>query len=177
LERLSRAPIALSRPRTTDEPLSPEIVIKLTRRFAGNNTLVPEYDAQSFSWLMQRVAETQKSARVVSASVIYDGEPIGWFIYAIRPTGEVDVIQLAALRAREALTFDHLIYHTTAEGGVVLRGRLDPRFAPLVSEHGLPLTLGQPWTVVRSGRPDVAAQLLNGNAFFSRLDAEWWIGT
>jgi ribosomal protein S18 acetylase RimI-like enzyme len=176
LERLSNAPTAMSPPRTTDGAFSPEIVISLTRRLAGKNTLVPEYDAESFSWLMQRVAETQKSARVISGSVIYDGEPIGWFIYAIRSSGEVDVVQLAALPAREGLAFDHLLHHAFAEGGAVLRGRLDPQFAPLVSHRGLPLTLGQPWTVVRSGRPDVTAQFLNGNAFFSRLDAEWWIG-
>jgi len=126
---------------------------------------------------MQRLGETLKSARVVTAQVIHEGEPIGWFIYGIRPAGEVDVVQLAALPGREGLTFDHLIYHALAGGGAVLRGRLDRRFAPLISERGLPLTLGQPWTVVRSGRPDVAAQFLNGNAFFSRLDAEWWIGT
>ncbi len=177
LERLSSAPITRKGLATRDEPLAPETVIGLTRRLGGKNTLVPEYETHTFAWLMQRLGETLKSARVVTAQVIHEGEPIGWFIYGIRPAGEVDVVQLAALPGREGLTFDHLIYHALAGGGAVLRGRLDRRFAPLISERGLPLTLGQPWTVVRSGRPDVAAQFLNGNAFFSRLDAEWWIGT
>jgi hypothetical protein len=152
-------------------------VIALTRSLAGKNTLVPEYDTHSFGWLLKRLTETQKSARVVTAQVIHDGEAIGWFIYAIGPAGQVDVVQLAALPGRERLTLDHLVYHALAEGGSVLRGRFDRRFAPLISERALPLTVGQPWAVVRSGRPEVAAQFLSGNAFFSRLDAEWWIGT
>jgi hypothetical protein len=89
----------------------------------------------------------------------------------------VDVVQLAALSRREALVFDHLVYHAASKGGTVLRGRLDRRVAPLISARGLPLTLGQPWTLMRADRPDVAAQFLSGNALLGRLDAEWWIGT
>ena len=177
LDRLARGSITQNRVATRDELLTPETVMSLMRKFAGKNTLVPEYDAHSFGWLMQRLAETRKFERVVSAQVIHDGEAIGFFVYAIRQDGEADVVQLAALPGREGLTFDHLIRHGAGNGGTVLRGRLDRRFAALISERGLPLTLGQPWTLVRSGRPDVAAQFLTGNAFFSRLEAEWWIGT
>jgi hypothetical protein len=113
----------------------------------------------------------------VTAQVIHDSEAIGFFCYVMRQSSEVDVVQLAALPGREALTFDHLIRHAIGNGGTVLRGRLDRRFAALISERGLPLTLGEPWTLARSGRPEVTAQLLNGNAILSRLDAEWWIDT
>ncbi len=177
LDRLSKGSRTQNRISTRDELLTPETVMSLMRRLAGKNTLVPEYEAHSFGWLMQRLAETRKFERVVTAQVIHEGEAIGFFVYVIRQDREIDVVQLAALPRREGLTFDHLIHHAAAEGGAVLRGRFDRRLAPLISERGLPLTLGQPWTLVRSGRPDVAAQFLTGNAFFSRLDAEWWIGT
>lgn len=177
LDRFFSGSITQDRVATRDEPLTPETIMSLMRRLAGKNRLVPEYDAHSFGWLMQRLAETRKFERVVSAQVIHDGEAIGFFVYTIRQDGEADVVQLAALPGREGLTFDHLIRHAGGNGGTVLRGRLDRRFAALISERGLPLTLGQPWTLVRSGRPDVAAQFLTGNAFFSRLEAEWWIGT
>ena len=177
LDRLSKGSRTLNPITTRDELLTPETVISVMRRLAGKNTLVPEYDAHSFGWLMQRLAETRKSERVVSAQVLHDGELIGFFVYVIRQDGEAEVVQLAALPRREDLTFGHLIHHAVGEGGTVLRGRFDRRLAPLISERELPLTLGQPWTVVRSGRPELAAQFLNGNAFLSRLDAEWWIGT
>jgi hypothetical protein len=175
LDRLLSGSITQNGVATSDDLLTSETVMTLMRRLAGKNTLVPEYDAQSFGWLMQCLAETRKFARVESAQVIHDGETIGCFVYAIRHDREVDVVQLAALPGREGLTFDHLIRHAAGTGGTVLRGRLDRRFALLISERGLPLTLAQPWTVVRSGRADVTAQLLNGNAFLSRMDAEWWI--
>ena len=176
LDRLSNASMTHNKIATQDEPLAPETVMSLMRRLAGKNTLVPEYETHSFSWLIQRLSETEKSRRVVTAQVIHGDEPIGWFIYVIRPDGEIDLVQMAALPGREGMTLDHLIYHARAEGGTVLRGRLDRRFAPLISQRGLPLTLGQPWTVVQASRSDVATQFLAGNAFFSRLDAEWWIG-
>jgi hypothetical protein len=175
VDRLLRGSMTQNRIATTDDLLTPETVISLMRRLAGKKTLVPEYDAHSFAWLMQRLEATRKFERVLTAQVIHDGDVIGFFVYAIRQEGEVDVIQLAALPGREGLVFDHLIHHAAGNGGTVLRGRLDRRFALLISERGLPLTLGQPWTVVRSTRPDIAAQFLNGNAFLSRIDAEWWI--
>jgi predicted N-acetyltransferase YhbS len=177
LDRLFRGSITQNPLATRDEALTPETVVSLMRRLAGKNTLVPEYEAHSFGWLMQRLTESRKFERVVSAQVIHDGEAIGFFVYVMRAGGEVDVVQLAALSGREGATFDHLIRHAIGSGGTVLRGRLDRRFALLISERGLPLTVGQPWTLVRSGRAEVTAQLLNGNAILSRLDAEWWIDT
>jgi hypothetical protein len=177
LDRLFMSSITQDRNATRDEPLTAETVMSLLQRLAGKKTLVPDYEAHSFGWLMQRLAESRKFERVVSAQVIHDGDAIGCFIYIMREGGEVDVVQLVALPGREGHTFDHLMRHAIGNGGKVLRGRLDRRFAPLVSQRGLPLTVGQPWTLVRSGRPDVAAQLLNGNAILSRLDAEWWIDT
>lgn len=162
---------------TTDEPLKLATAVDITRRMAAKNTLVPEYDEKSFHWLLQRLTETRSSDRVVSAQIMHEGEAIGFFIYVVKPDSEIDLVQLTALPRREALAFDHLLHHAVGENGTVLRGRLDRRLAPLISEREFPLTLGQPWTLVRSSRADVASQFLNGNALLGRFDAEWWIGT
>jgi ribosomal protein S18 acetylase RimI-like enzyme len=177
LDRFSKGSIKRKPITTSDELLTAETAMSVMRRLAGKSTLVPEYDAHSFGWLMQRLAETRKSERVVSAQVLHDGEVIGFFVYVMRQDGEAEVVQLAALPRREDLTFGHLIHHAVGQGGTVLRGRFDRRLAALISQRELPLTLGQPWTLMRAGRPELAAQFLNGDAFLSRLDAEWWIGT
>ena len=171
--RFTRA--AVDRLPTRDEPLAPGTVVASMRRVAGKNALMPDYDAQSFSWLLQRVNEGP--GRLVTAQVMHDSELVGWFIYTIRPQGEADVIQLAALGNRQGMVFDHLVQHALGEGTRVLRGRMDRQFASLFGDRGVPLTVGHPWTAVRSGRQDLMAEFLSGNAFFSRLDAEWWIGT
>jgi hypothetical protein len=178
VERLATSPIITANHRATrDEPLTQETITKVMRRLSEKNTLVPEYETHSFDWLMQRLTDTRKYEQVVRAQVINDGEPIGFFVYAKWPSGGIDVVQLAAFPGREGHTFDQLVRHSAENGATVLRGRLDRRLAPVIAERGLPLTLGRPWTVVRSDRPDITAQLLNGNAFLSRLDAEWWIDT
>ena len=177
LDRLS-ARLARSSPKelpTRDEPLRPETVMTGMRRMAGPNALTPEYDAHTFEWLLERVAES--AGRVVSAQIMQDSELVGWFIYAIRPDGEAQVVQLAALPGRQESIFDHLVRHSVARGASVLKGRLDRQFAPMFGDRGIPLTVGHPWTVVRSRRPELMPHLLSGNMFLSRLDAEWWIAT
>ena len=177
LERLTRGSTTRKRIATRDEPLVPETVVRLMRKLAAKKILVPEYEARSFGWLMQRLQEGRRFKRVVATQVMHEGDAIGLFVYGILQGGETDVVQLAALPGRESLTFDHLTSHARDNGGTVLRGRLDRRFARLIGERGLPLTLAQPWTVVHSARPDVTSQLLNGHAFLSRLDGEWWTDT
>ena len=177
LNRLSARftrPAEVSLP-TRHEPLLPETVVSNIRRAAGKDALIPEYQTQSFAWLLMRLADGRR--RLASAQVTCDGALVGWFVYAFRSPREAEVIQLAALPGRQQMVFDHLAHHAVAEGATILRGRLDRRFAVILSDLGVALTLGNPWTVAHSRRKDLAHELVNGNAFFSRLDAEWWIST
>lgn len=160
---------------TRDEPLMPETVVTSLRKVVGQNALIPEYETHTLAWLLQRVAES--AGRVVTAQVLQDAELAGWFMYTIRPDGEAQVVQLAALAGRQERVLDHLVQHAVTRGAKVLKGRVDRQFASVLSDRGVPLTLGHPWTVVRSRRPELMAHFLTGNTFFSRLDAEWWIGT
>jgi hypothetical protein len=176
LERISTRGMVPASVTTQDAPLLLDTVVTLTRKLAGKSTLIPDYEPKTLAWLLQRLAERKNSGKVISAQISQGKDAFGWFIYEIRADGEAEVIQLGALPGRETLVFDHLLSHAASEGSAVLRGRLDRRFATVISERGLPITIGQPWSVVRSSRPELTAQFLTGNAFFSRLDAEWWIG-
>jgi hypothetical protein len=147
----------------------------LVGKAAGASAIAPAYDIATLAWLLERLGDRRESERLITAQVTKEGVVIGWFIYLVRPDGEAQVVQLAALRSMEVRVFDHLLYHATVHGAAVLRGRMDRRFASAISERGLPLTLGQPWTVVRSRRPDLMAQFLSGTAFLSRLESEWWL--
>jgi hypothetical protein len=160
---------------TRHEPLIPETVVSNIRRVGGQNALTPEYRTESFAWLLKRL--TDRPGRMASAQVTHDGAIVGWFVYAFRSSREAEVVQLAAFPRREEMVFDHLVQHAVGEGANILRGRLDRRFATVLSDRGVPLTLGHPWTVVHSRRKDVANEFVNGNAFFSRLEAEWWISS
>jgi ribosomal protein S18 acetylase RimI-like enzyme len=160
---------------TRDEPLILETVVTGVGKVAGPHALIPEYEPRALMWLLDRVAES--AGPLVTAQVVREVEIIGWFIYAIRPRGEAEVVQLAALPGRQEMVFDHLIQHAAGEGVKVLKGRADRQFASVFSDRGVPLTLGQPWTMVRSPRPELVMQFLTGSVFFSRLECEWWIGT
>jgi hypothetical protein len=163
--------------KTREEPLAPETIVSLVRKLAGRNALVPDYDVRSIQWLFQRIEERSDKPRFITAQVSLDATVIGWLVYLIHPNRDAEVIQLAALPGRERQLFDHLLRHAADRSVAVVRGRLDGRLSAIVSERGLPVTIGQPWVVARSQRSDIATQLLTGNAFFSRLEAEWWIRT
>jgi hypothetical protein len=174
--RLGARPFAEAPSGTQDQPLALDTVINLVPKVAGPNTAVPVYDAGTLRWLLERTMVRRTDSRLISAQVLRGDVIVGWFIYVLRPDGEANVVQLAATRGNDRAVFEHLLYHATTNGVTALEGRGDKKFASSVSELGLPMTLGQPWTVVRSKRPELLIQFLNGNAFFSRLESEWWLG-
>ena len=160
----------------TGEPLEFDVLQSLLPKVGGRNPLIPEYTRESFDWLMSRLEQRSTSQHVVRAQVTQKGDPVGWVVYVLAGS-DAEVVQLAALPGREEVVFDYLVGDATERGAALLRGRMDRRFAPLISARGYPLTLGQPWSVMQSPRSDITAQFVTGNAFFSRLDAEWWIST
>lgn len=173
--RLGQRPFARKPEATEHAPLALDTVVSLIAKAAGPNALTPVYDVKSLAWLLDRLVERREGERLITAQVLRENAVVGWFMYLLFPSGVAEVVQLAALRGNERFVFQHLLHHATESGCVLLRGRTDRRFASSISEMGLPLTLGQPWTVVRSRRPEIAAQFHSGAAFFSRLDSEWWL--
>ena len=159
----------------TVTPFTADVALSLLRALGARNTLVPEYSAASLDWLLDRLRRRNDAGSMRSGAVTQQGSVIGAFIYYARPDGEAEVVQLLALPGRERAVWQELKSHARAAGGAILRGRMERRFAQIMSEDGVPLTVGQPWTIVKAKRADVATQFLTGTALFTRLDAEWWI--
>ena len=137
-------------------------------------SLGPAYDAQSITWALERACRRTECGAVRALVVRDDSQVItGWFVYHARRGGHGEVLQMGAQPRQHRHVLDHLLHDAWQQGVVMLAGRLEPAFAPPLSENGCLLYRRGYWTLVHSKRPEVAHALQRGDAFFSRLEGEW----
>jgi hypothetical protein len=104
-----------------------------------------------------------------------NGKMAGWFLYYLDPGGISRVIQLAARNDRVRPTLEHLFQHASDRGALALEGRMDPRFAEELGRMQCFFRNCGELTLLHSRDPALLAPLLGGNAFFTRLEGEWWL--
>ena len=137
--------------------------------------LRPVYDARTLAWLLAQTARKTCHGRL-HARAVRDGERlIGWYLYYLGARGVSEVVQIAAL----ANDFDRVLQRLLADawrnGATAVHGRLDPRFVQEFSNRHCWLRSDGTWTLVHSRHRDVMAAILEGDAFLSRLEGEWWL--
>lgn len=159
-----------------DVPLTPSAMLAHLPDMFHGNTLLPLYDAQSLAWLLDQAAQKTRHGQFRSRAVI-DGKKglIGWYLYYLQPGAVSEVIQVAAAKAAFGCVFQQLLNDAWREGAVALRGRLDPRHIQELSDRHCWLRRDGTWTLIHSRHPEISAAIHQGEAFLSRLDAEWWM--
>ena len=142
-----------------------------TSRYA----LRPLYDLPSLEWLLEQVAAKKRHGRL-QARMLRDsnGKAAGWFLYYLDP-GVSRVIQVAARPDRVRPVLEHLFHHATERGTVALEGRMDARFAGELGQMQCFFRNCGELTLLHSKDPALLAPILAGNAFFTRLEGEWWL--
>lgn len=142
-----------------------------TSRYA----LRPLYDLPSLEWLLEQVAAKKRHGRL-QARMLRDanGKVAGWFLYYLDP-GVSRVIQVAARPDRVRPVLEHLFHDATERGSVALEGRMDTRFAAELGHMQCFFRNCGELTLLHSRDPALLAPLLSGNAFFTRLEGEWWL--
>ena len=138
---------------------------------ASRCEMAPRYDAGSVRWVLERLASHRDQGAVRALVVRDDSRAIaGWFIYH---AGSGEVLQMSAQPRQHRVVLDHLFADAFQQGVAMVRGRLEPAFAPQLSEHAALLYRRGNWTLVHSKRAEVSHALQRGAAFFSRLEGEW----
>jgi hypothetical protein len=149
-------------------------LLECLKDFDGGCSMGPAYDAHAVNWVLQR-ARGHVDHGAVRALVVRDESQtvIGWFIYHARRGGPGEVLQLAAQPRHQRNVLDHLLDDAWQQGATMLSGRLEPAFAPQLSENGCLSYRRGYWTLVQSKRPELCEALQRGDAFFTRLEGEW----
>lgn len=163
-----------ARPSGSRVQLDDATLLDCLQEFMNPCALSPAYDAQSIAWALQRVRR-RTDCGVVRALAVSDESQViaGWFVYHASRGGHGEVLQMCAQPRQHRNVLDHLLDDAWQQGVVALSGRLEPAFAPQLSENRCLVYRRGYWTLVHSKRTEVAHALQRGDAFLSRLEGEW----
>jgi hypothetical protein len=172
--RVAGSPFRQSRPATSGEELSVEMLLQCLSTMPSKQWLLPEYDLSSLDWVLKFVAERKAFGDVRRILVRNkDRKAIGWFIYYKAPGAVGEVLQIGAESPSIGKVLDHLFYDAWTNGLIGLHGRLEPQFMQELTQKSCFFLRNGSWTLAHSGKPELLGLIQSGMAYFSRLDGEW----
>jgi hypothetical protein len=176
IARLSRA--ALRRPqgdvRTAD--MDVPTFVRCVEEFGHDRRVRPVYDERSAAWLLDLLKRKTKFGQL-RQRVVYDpsGRIIGWYLWYHTP-GELGHVAQIVARPDAASKVLVELFHEAWQGRATgLAGRLEPS---LMSELASMVTFfgrKHSWMLLHAKDQEILHAIQAGDAFFTRLEGEWWI--
>ena len=159
-----------------DAALDPDAMLSLFPGMVRRNALQPVYDARSLAWLLERAAR-KKRFGALRARLVLDGSrrPLGWYLYYLRAGQVGEVVQIAAAARSYPMVLNRLLADAWRGGATALHGRLEPANYLELSERHAWLRTDGTWTMAYARDAELMNAFHRGDAFFSRLDGEWWL--
>jgi hypothetical protein len=156
--------------------LTPRTLLEALPAISRRLTLYPDYDETYLEWLFRELGHVERGELV--ARCVYDasGQPIGWFVYLLRPGWQSEVLQIAGSRNRIGSVLDQLFRHAYAHGSAALRGRLEPGIVEAVASRRC-LLLHRGVALAHSTDPELLCALCSERSLVTRLEGEWWFDT
>ena len=167
------APLKLQ-PGLREGELNAETLCEALRQIQGY-TLRPDYDVASLEWVLAQAAAKRRHGELQSC-IVHDraGRIIGWFLYYLNDAVS-QVLQLGARRGCLSMLLEQLAHHARARGARALEGRMEPSLtAPLRGKRVLMHNRAVS-TLLHARDQSLLVPFLRGDAFFSRLEGEWWM--
>jgi hypothetical protein len=175
LRRFSGSPFHIETSTLHEEELSVELLLEGIRSFSATKSLVPDYDLPSLEWLTTKAAEKREYGELRRAA-LYDRNHslVGWYLYYPNPGKAGQVLQCAAKTAAASRVLGHLLNDATAQGSLALIGRIDPQMVRELSLMNCLFTHRGSSVQAHARKTEVVQALHGGDAFFTRLEGEWW---
>lgn len=162
-------------PALREDSLEPAALLEGLRRAAARVAVSPEYSLASLEWILDEAQAKRRHGELQARLLRSQGGHIaGWFLYYLNP-GTSKVLQVHASEDCEHAVLDHLFHHAWARGAAALEGRMEPSLARALGERHALFLSAMPYALLHSRDAEVLAALARGDAFFSRLEGEWWL--
>jgi len=160
------------------EPLTVPQLLAGIERFGRRATLRPRYCQTTLAWLLAAAVEPRSGGELLCRRVLCRGEPVGWYVYQLGPGRVAEVLQLGAAERWARAVLRELFVEAAGLGAIAVSGQLEPGLLAALSEERCLFHRGRggSWVLAHGRRPEVLQALHRGDAFFSRLEGEWWIG-
>ena len=167
---------ALRRPSGLAEaPLDAAALLDGLDRAARRVALSPRYTPASLEWLLEQ-ARAKRRHGELQARVLREpsGAVAGWFLYYLNETMS-KVLQVHANDGAEQAVLDHLFQHAWRRGAAAIEGRMEPRLTRMLGQRHCLFHATTAFALIHSREPELLSTLARGDAFFSRLEGEWWM--
>jgi hypothetical protein len=158
-----------------DDELTIEILLDGIDKFCREKSLVPAYDQRFLQWLLDKANEKREFGAMRKVS-LYNGARslVGWYLYYPNPGKVGQVLQCAARPRAESEVLRHLLNDALAHGSLALMGRFDPQMVRELSLLNSVFTNRGSHVQAYCKKAELIHALQSGDAFFSRLEGEWW---
>jgi hypothetical protein len=156
-------------------PLEADELLRLIENLNARRALVPAYTRETLAWRLAMAAEKLEFGPLrMRAVTTPDGRTVGWFLAYPNRGGMGQVLQWSAEPHDARGVFRSMIADAEEQGSLALVGRAEPGTMREVS-GGLGVFLQRDSFVeVYARDAEVLTSLLLGDAFFTRLEGEWW---
>jgi hypothetical protein len=156
-----------------EQPLTGTSLCNALETFGSSYALWPRYSASTLEWLLTQTRAEHRHGELQAHVLRHGGRIAGWFLYFLN-AGTSKVLQLAARPGSEDAVLAHLLQHAWRRGSRAIEGRMEPRFARAVSRQHCSVFQPGVYVVAHARNNELLGALGAGNAFFSRLEGEWW---
>jgi hypothetical protein len=162
-----------------DEALDSAALIEGLDGAARSVALSPRYDVASLDWLLEQVRAKRRHGELQARLLRKpDGGIAGWFLYYLN-RGMSKVLQVHALEGSEPgaerAVLDHLFQHAWRRGTAAIEGRMEPRLARMLGQRHCLFHSTSAFALIHARDAELLGALARGDAFFSRLEGEWWM--
>lgn len=162
-----------------DEELTVEKYLEYLPMIKGKRALVPDYDLEFLQWQFFEMAQVKSKGPLYSFLVRDEQkhDVIGWYIYQMKDEDKGHIVQVEAKKGFEAKVLDHLFSDAQRRGATLLHGRIEPNIhVPLVKANRTWIHSRYDRTVVYSKNPELLLAYYTGDAMFTRMEGEFWMG-
>jgi hypothetical protein len=162
---------------TTEELLTPKLLLEHLPRVTRSLRLVPDYDEQFLDWLFAELHHN-RTWGAPQRLLVRDrnSQVLGWYVYFVLPGEGCQVIHLAAHDRHAGAVLDSLFAHAVAHGGAAVQGRVEGHILAPLAQRGAMFRFS-PRSLVHSKHPDLLGAITSGHALLTRLEGEWWMAT
>jgi len=176
---IARRPFRLKQPAVTGVELDADTLRRSVGEFTQTRSLRPYYENGALDWLLDTLAQKQERGTLQKVAVRNAAqETVGWYLYYGKPGGVGTVVQVGARPGCAEDVLDHLFFHARQRGMVAVSGQVDPEYFHLYSRRDCVFHHdGGSWILVHSRLPELRHAIDRGDAFLTRLEGEWWVGS
>lgn len=158
-----------------EEPLDAAGLLEGLRGTVRRVALSPDYDIDSLDWLLAQVRAKRRHGELQAHRLrLQNGTVAGWFLYYLNGAAS-KVLQLHAREDAERAVLDHLFNHAWRRGAAAIEGRMEPRLARVLGQRHCLFHTSSVYSLIHSRDAALLSAFAQGDAFFSRLEGEWWL--